>query len=559
MDMKEKIRHSMLWAAYGDALGFITELCDKSTLAYRTGGQSNITELIPWKRKIGGRYGISWRLPTGCYSDDTQLRLAVCRAIRGDGYFDVEPFAKVELPVFLSYALGAGTGTKTAAESLKKKSVHWNTNFYDTKYGKYIMGGGNGAAMRIQPHVWAAAPEVTQQEILRSVLRDAVVTHGHPVALVGAAFHALLLRETMNVGHTTPPSAWKDILSQAAQLPEVASADEDLSLLWLPEWERRTSSSFADGVNEAIKEAMLDLERLVAALPAAGESPDRHDAYIQALKSINALDKSCRGSGTKTALLAAYVAELFSDSPAAGLNACANAIGSDTDTIATMAGALIGAVSESAPPQKVADQDYILFQADRMAAIRNGETPTTHIYPDLLSWTPPKNNLDTVGVHDKSLILRGFGEVQPTGETIEQKGQYLTIWQQCQTSFGQTLLLRRREKPSKATKSDLPCSVLASNNREAGKHDKKTVQTTEGNRNQELDLTAHQPPSGTGPLTVDGASDLAIKSGFDAKTTGKALLSLAEQENGVEKAIGFAAIVAKAKGYRMRRDRGERV
>src|SRR2546425_10102720 len=116
---KTAILNSALWAAYGDALGFITELADRSTLRRRT-GMSEVHEAIPWKRGVGGKYGATVELPAGCYSDDTQLRLATSRAIRGDGYFDVESFAKIELPVWLSYSLGGGTSTKAAASGLSR-------------------------------------------------------------------------------------------------------------------------------------------------------------------------------------------------------------------------------------------------------------------------------------------------------------------------------------------------------------------------------------------------------------------------------------------------------
>jgi ADP-ribosylglycohydrolase len=109
MLLKQSIRRSVLWAAYGDALGFITEMCNESSLLHRTRGKSRITGLIPWVRKVGGEFGIYVELPMGCYSDDTQLRLATSRSIRGDGSFDVETFSKIEIPVWLSYALGAGT------------------------------------------------------------------------------------------------------------------------------------------------------------------------------------------------------------------------------------------------------------------------------------------------------------------------------------------------------------------------------------------------------------------------------------------------------------------
>ncbi|WP_308735493.1 ADP-ribosylglycohydrolase family protein, partial [Humidesulfovibrio sp.] len=143
-----KVTNSALWAAYGDALGFTTEMANSETVQYRT-GLTEVSSLIGWKRKIGGRYGVSVNLPSGCYSDDTQLRLSVSRAIGHDGYFDVDSFAHIELPVWMSYQLGGGLGTNLAAKNLSKRSVGWATNFFKSKESSYVKGGGNGAAMRI--------------------------------------------------------------------------------------------------------------------------------------------------------------------------------------------------------------------------------------------------------------------------------------------------------------------------------------------------------------------------------------------------------------------------
>src|SRR5690554_4846742 len=106
MDDRERVRRSALWAAYGDALGFITELADEKSVKWRV-GRERIQRTMNWRRRVGGKYGVEVEIPAGCYSDDTQLRLSTARAIRGDGVFDVEAFAKVELPVWTSYALGA--------------------------------------------------------------------------------------------------------------------------------------------------------------------------------------------------------------------------------------------------------------------------------------------------------------------------------------------------------------------------------------------------------------------------------------------------------------------
>ena len=118
------ITNSALWAAYGDALGFITELTTSNSLSFRT-DQKIITKTVNWNRIIGGKFGTKISLLSGTYSDDTQLRLATSRAIRDTGNFDVEAFAKIELPVWLSYALGAGRGSKEAASSLIKQNSNW--------------------------------------------------------------------------------------------------------------------------------------------------------------------------------------------------------------------------------------------------------------------------------------------------------------------------------------------------------------------------------------------------------------------------------------------------
>src|ERR1700761_9378835 len=104
--IEKRVINSALWAATGDALGFMTELTDMQGVKRRT-GETEVKTTVAWTRSIGGQFGTTMRFPAGSYSDDTQLRLATCRSLRSDGHFDVETFAKVELPVWLCYALGA--------------------------------------------------------------------------------------------------------------------------------------------------------------------------------------------------------------------------------------------------------------------------------------------------------------------------------------------------------------------------------------------------------------------------------------------------------------------
>ena len=191
--LETRVARSALWAAYGDALGWISELTDATGLERRTGGVP-LDKPIAWKRRIGGRSGVTVMLPRGCYSDDTQLRLATGRAIRSDG-FDIEAFAKVELPLWLSYGLGGGKSTSAAAVQLGQKNPTWWSN----RFKGWTHSGGNGAAMRIQPHVWTAQTPSDPESYLPDVVRNSVCTHSHPTGLVGAVFHALC-RGACNTG-----------------------------------------------------------------------------------------------------------------------------------------------------------------------------------------------------------------------------------------------------------------------------------------------------------------------------------------------------------------------
>src|SRR6185312_13986119 len=251
---KAAIVSSALWAAAGDALGWMTELGREQTVAYRT-GSSRVKEPVEWRRRIGGRFGPTVQLPAGTYSDDTQLRLSVSRAIRGTGEFDVAAFAKVELPVWLSYSLGAGRGTTAAAANLAKPSANWFSNFFAAREAGYFQAGGNGAAMRIQPHVWRSK-SLRFDDFISDVVRDAITTHGHPIGFCGAAFHALTLAYALETREVPGPSEWKELIESLKRLPHIVKGDEQLGLFWIGPWEERFGASLQNAVDSEAARAL---------------------------------------------------------------------------------------------------------------------------------------------------------------------------------------------------------------------------------------------------------------------------------------------------------------
>ncbi len=554
----------MLWAAYGDALGFITELCDSKTLKYRTRGLDKVTRPVQWRRKLGGRYGVSIELPMGCYSDDTQLRMAVCRSIMNNGAFDFETFSKIEVPVFLTYGLGMGRGTKVAGESLRKKNIQWNTNFFDTKYSRYTNGGGNGAAMRIQPHVWAASSGISNTDLIREIMRDAIITHGHPVAWVGAVFHGLILRYTILQGQCPGPDKWPDILEETGLIMENCKKDKLLKDIWLPNWENLSGKNLEQGVVEAIEGMAVDIENVRNIYEKNGSellplkmSPT--DNYRDVLKSIDAFNPKVRGSGAKTALLSAYIAHFFSNDPRKGIELCANTLGSDTDTIATMAGAILGACTNAEPREKVLDNDYLITQAVRLHNISRGKPVSQFVYPDLLHWSPPKTPLDFLGFYDKRFALSGLGFLDPQGEAIPQKsGKNAIYWRFFKTSFGQTFLLRGRGELATLPGRNLPAGGMETkeffSREESVKSEPILNNAGRANRHFGDIEKPNEAPLPFKKKSLNQITDLLIRSGFNEADIGRQLLMYAEEENGIEKALAFSAIIVKAKHARIKRE-----
>ncbi len=427
-------RNSALWAAYGDALGFISELTDEAGVRRRTGG-SELRVPVPWRRHIGGRSGTTVLLPAGCYSDDTQLRISTARAIGPHG-FDVEAFAKVELPVWLAYALGGGLASKKASANLAKPTLAWFANAYPG----WTDSGGNGAAMRIQPHVWSAVTLDEPSSYVLSVFRNAVCTHGHPVALLGAVLHAFCLAHAMWTGAAPDGRVLLELLGKASVVPSLLRTDPELGELWLGNWERVTHRSFDDEWQETVADGR---EAIAAAQSAAMIGGG--EGYEAVVKELGLLEPARRGSGLLTVI--ASVALIWCEErPADALALAANVIGSDTDTIATMAGALLGATSEIEPPVEVLDAGLIRAEADRTTALAFGGQASGHRYPDLLTWSAPRTQADALLSGPDGLHVAGLGRVTTVlGEPIPaNQGEF--AWQWAVLGLGQTVLIKRRSK-----------------------------------------------------------------------------------------------------------------
>lgn len=539
------IQRSALWAAYGDALGFITEFASRDALRQRHGIE-RVVKTIDWEKSIGGRIGLSLDLPAGTYSDDTQLRLSTSRAIRGDGKFDVEVFAKIELPVWPAYALGGGRGTKAAAASLMRSECSWATNFFNADKVRYTDSGGNGAAMRIQPHIWSARASARGEQALLDIARNTVTTHGHPRALAGAVIHGLILRQVI-VNRAIPDVAHLvQLLDSLRNLPSMMRRDEQLRDMWLGLWARETSALFDDAFLAVVGECHGDVRRLDAVL---GKRIDAETTFRTAVDAVHAFDRNLRGAGTKTALLSWALALLESDVERA-VQIATNTLGSDTDTIASMTGALLGVVADRDPTEPLLDREYIVSEAHRMAAIASGGEASTFAYPDLLHWAPPRTQSDALFEQDGRMFVLGLGPAQALGDVVGGTPKQNGRWQWVRTDFGQSLLIKRREELAKADKHMEPVAAPA---QQAALFRADPIPAgpdrTAGGRAKPTSSPPHE-------LGIEEAADIAADSGFDPSVVGGQLLQLARGRAGLERSVAYAALIART--LRLRTHRGQR-
>lgn len=470
-----KIQRSALWAAYGDALGWISELTDETGLKRRTNG-ATLDRPIAWKRHIGGRGGVLASLPAGCYSDDTQLRLATGRAIGADGFY-VEAFAKVELPVWQSYELGGGRGTNAAATNLVRPKVPWFANTFKG----WTESGGNGAAMRIQPHVWAAPAPGNPDSFLPDVIRNAVCTHSHPTGMMGAVLHALTLAHTVANGRHPSSDDLDTIIDVTASVPTLIQNDFEVWNYWRTAFERESGS-----FSEAWEQAICDSRDALRAAGINDLNLTGAERYSVIVDNLMLRERKHIGNGILTAIAAVGLI-WCEEQPADAMRIAANAIGTDTDTIATMAGAILGVTAETDPLVEVMDANLIRSEAVRLSGIAQGRRPVSHKYPDLLHWSAPRTRSDTLlSAGDGSLVVCGLGPAQAQSTPIESsRGDFL--WQWIEIESGQTMLIKRRKTLGQYVKTSAsPDSVLPVPIEDAEGEDEKLLEKSQ----ETLDLDA---------------------------------------------------------------------
>lgn len=341
---------------------------------------------------------------------------------------------------------------------------------------------------------------------------------------------------------------------------------------------RRT---FNEGIDAAVLEWERDVELCSSYLQNAPVPGYR--AIVEALGGFSAEQ---RGSGQKCALFALAATWLFRErGPNDALQAVVNVLGSDTDTIGTMLGALLGALYPNEPlPGELQDYAYIEQEAKRLYLVGKNSGATSFTYPDLLVWQPPKTQLDSVGLVGDEVAIAGLGLAREMGAPFVSKKKD-SAWQWFMLHFGQSVLCKRRlnlnlladfHHPGQVApmkKYEAPEGLISPPGRKENpvqKHDKNHAvgrsgdlfmnhRTLQEPKIVEVTKQAQLPvPEVSSNTSVSGKSiselvDKAIRANFDPRVIGIDLLSFAGEPNGVELSIAYSALIVKARMSRLRK------
>lgn len=410
----EKCRGAMLATAIGDALGWPNEIRSKN----RDKKPKLTDSFVDWIRSSSKPRWHDEKILAGEYSDDTQLTLSVARSIIvGDWE---KSFAEKELPFWLSYERGGGGALLRAAKSCHQNNLQlWQTN----SQKRYFNAGGNGAAMRILPHVIAESKSQDITTLMLDIIKDTLITHGHPRAFLGAMCYAYALNYLLKKDAVLEYGELIDAVINGKEYWTI-QPDSNVFGYWLnialqnrdynfiAEWEHTTTHMIQQLklIKGSLKKGlMLEDTKMLTELGCFGEA---------------------NGAGDVAALAAIYLASKYANNPILAIKVAAFSLGSDTDTIASMTGGLVGMLNgvNWIPSEWRLVQDYnclvtmadLLLSNNKKDAIKN--VVSTTMMTDT-AW-------ETTQIGKMKLVSSNSVPNGKNGQVIIKK------WQ---TSLGQTL------------------------------------------------------------------------------------------------------------------------
>lgn len=204
--LRDRVRGSILWSAYGDSCGMPFEGQAPLAIHERNGG-----EWVEGLEVPGNNF--SRYLGRGGWTDDTQLSICLMNAfIECGGNWDMDAIARHHVASFDIGPRGWGSSTRESVLKLKR-GASWR------KSGK-PGGAGNGIPMKIGPVALSFGIRHAQEikdgnfqysELVNLARNIAVMTHRDSRAVVAGICHCILTVWAMN--DVDPVERWDDLMN----------------------------------------------------------------------------------------------------------------------------------------------------------------------------------------------------------------------------------------------------------------------------------------------------------------------------------------------------------
>ena len=169
----ERVTGMLLGIAIGDAMGLPLETMTATDIAARFGRVETLLSCV-------SNPFIKGELPLGTISDDTQLTIAVARALIAANRIDLDQVARAHIEAYDQTTRGWGESTRRGIARLKAGQDPRTPN-------PYGMGTGNGVAMKIAPIAYYLACHTKQiEDHLDSIVAITAITHPTSIAVSSA-------------------------------------------------------------------------------------------------------------------------------------------------------------------------------------------------------------------------------------------------------------------------------------------------------------------------------------------------------------------------------------
>lgn len=412
--IEDKCRGAMLATAIGDALGWPLEIrCKNQDKNPKLTGK-----FVDWIRSTNNPRWHAEKILAGEYSDDTQLMLSIARSIIAGNWEKF--FAEKELPFWLNYERGGGRALLRAAKSCSQNNLQlWQTKFSNG----YFSAGGNGAAMRILPHVIASSQNSDITTLILDIIKDTLITHGHPRAFLGAMCYAYALDYLKKKEAILEYGELVDALISGREYWTV-KPDANIFGNWLNIAFQKCGYDFFSEWDISVNRMLRQLETIKAALRKGLMADD-----VKMLTNLECFGKAS-GAGDVAALAGVYLTSKYANNPVLAIKTAAYSLGADTDTIASMTGGLVGMLNgvEWIPTEWRTVQDFNCLVAMSDLLLSNNKKDEIEAVVSLIKTTDSGWETTPIG----KMKQVDFNSV-PNGK----QGQ--VIIKKWQTSLGQTL------------------------------------------------------------------------------------------------------------------------